>query len=129
MNIQITNKIGSVGLVLLLMQSICAYAGENPDAVLNVYNWADFIGEMTLENFEREYDIKVNYDVYDTSEIVDTKLMAGHSNYDVILHSAAFSSRLIPVGIYQRLDKSKLKNWKNLDPILLDRVGQYDPGN
>jgi len=129
MNAQITGRLGSAGLLLLVMQSVCTFAGENNEAVLNVYNWADFIGETTLENFEREYGIKVNYDVYDTSEIVDTKLMAGHSNYDVVLHSAGFSSRLIPVGIYQRLDRSKLNNWKNLDPTLLDRVAQYDPDN
>ena len=60
---------------------------------LSENSWADYIGETTLEDFEREYGIKVNYDVYDTSEIVDAKLMAGNSGYDVVLHSAGFSSR------------------------------------
>jgi putrescine transport system substrate-binding protein len=129
MNAQITHRIGLAGLLALSMQSICAFAAENSEALLNVYNWADYIGEATLENFEREYGIKVNYDVYDTSEIVDTKLMAGHSDYDVVLHSAGFASRLIPIGIYKRLDKTKLTNWNNLDPVLLDRVAQYDPGH
>ena len=129
MNDRVT-RLGTLGgLLLLLMQSVFAHAAKNDEAILNVYNWSDYIGETTLEDFEREYGIKVNYDVYDTSEMVDAKLMAGNSGYDVVLHSAAFSSRLIPVGIYRRLDKDKLSNWKNLDQTLLDSVAQYDPGN
>ena len=126
MNDRVT-RLGTLGsLLLLLMQSVFAYAAKNDEAILNVYNWSDYIGETTLEDFEREYGIKVNYDVYDTSEMVDAKLMAGNSGYDVVLHSAAFSSRLIPVGIYRRLDKDKLPNWKNLDQTLLDSVAQYE---
>lgn len=114
-------------LLVLTMQPMSLFADD--EAILNVYNWADFIGETTIKDFEREYGIKVNYDVYESSEIVDTKLMAGHSGYDVVLHSAGFSSRLIPINVYYRLDKSKLPNWKHLDPILLERFAGYDPGN
>ena len=129
MNDRMTRLTTLGGLLLLLAQSVSVVAEENTEAVLNVYNWADYIGETTLEDFEREYGIKVNYDVYDTSEIVDAKLMAGNSGYDVVLHSAGFSSRLIPAGIYQRLDRDKLSNWNNLDKALLQSVAQYDPGN
>jgi len=99
------------------------------DKVLNVYNWADYIGEDTLADFQSEYGIKINYDIYESSEIVDAKLMAGNTGYDVVVHSAAFSARLIPVGIYQPLDKSKLTNLSNLDSRVLDLLAESDPGN
>ncbi len=98
------------------------------ESLLNIYNWADYIGADTIANFEAEYGIEVNYDIYETSEMVDAKLMAGNSGYDLVLHSAAFSSRLISVGIYQPLDKTRLPNWKHLDPALLERFAQFDPG-
>ena len=97
--------------------------------MLNVYNWADYIGATTLDEFEREYGIEVNYDVYDSSPTVDAKLMAGHSGYDVVVHSAGYSSRLQEVGIYLELDRSKLDNWHHLDPELLRQFARYDPGN
>ena len=96
--------------------------------VVNVYNWSDYIGPHTLQNFEKETGIKVNYDIYDSSEIVDTKLMAGHSGYDVVFHAASFVARLIPVGIVKKLDKSQLPNWKYLDPALLKLFHRFDPG-
>ena len=67
-----------------------------PASTLNIYNWADYIDPALLDEFEREYGIKVNYDVYDSSEMVDTKLMTGHTGYDVVFHSSSFSARLIP---------------------------------
>lgn len=97
-------------------------------AVVNVYNWSDYIGPDTLAQFEKETGIKVNYDIYDSSEIVDTKLMAGHSGYDVVIHAASFVARLIPVGIVKELDRSKLPNWKYLDPKLLKLFDRFDPG-
>jgi len=99
------------------------------EKVLNIYNWADYIGEDTLADFQSEYGIKINYDIYESSEIVDAKLMAGNTGYDVVIHSAAFSGRLIPVGIYQPLDKSKLTNLSNLDPRVLELLAETDPGN
>lgn len=108
--------------------SFCA-ATVTAQEELNVYNWADYIGEDTLANFEQEFGIKVNYDVYDNSAIVDTKLMAGRSGYDVVLHAASNSAQLIPIGVFLELDKTKLPNWENLDPGLLARVEQFDPGN
>lgn len=99
------------------------------EPILNVYNWADYIGATTLEEFEREYGIKVNYDVYDSSPTVDAKLMAGHSGYDVVVHASGYSSRLQEVGIYLELDRSKLDNWHHLDPDLLRQFAVFDPGN
>jgi putrescine transport system substrate-binding protein len=103
--------------------------GEDAADVVNVYNWSDYIGPDTLERFERETGIRVNYDTYDSSEIVDAKLLAGNTGYDVVVHSGQFSARLIPIGIYQPLDRSKLPNWKHLDPKILKQVDGYPQAN
>ncbi|MEM9621173.1 MAG: polyamine ABC transporter substrate-binding protein [Pseudomonadota bacterium] len=115
-------------LLCLLPSSVATHAAEN-GGVVNVYNWADYIGENTLAAFEAEFGIRVNYDVYDTSAIVDVKLMAGRSGYDVVIHAASNSAQLIPIGVFQALDKTQLNNWPNLDPLLLSRVAQFDPDN
>ena len=95
------------------------------EKVLNVYNWADYIAPDTLEKFEAEYGIKVNYDVYDSSEVLDVKLLAGNSGYDVVVHSNQFTSRLVPIGIFQKLDYSRLDNVRNLDPAIMERIDVY----
>ena len=77
-------------------------ATASGEKIVNVYNWADYIAPDTLEKFEAEYGIKVNYDLYDSSEVVDVKLLAGSSGYDVVVHSNQFSSRLTPIGIFQK---------------------------
>jgi len=104
-------------------------AANKEDKVLNIYNWADYIAPDTISNFEKEYGIKVNYDLYDSTEVVEAKLLAGHTGYDVVMHSMRYSARLIPIGVYQPLDKSKLPLWKNLDPWVLGVMAGYDPGN
>jgi len=116
----------STWTLLLLMGCWPLAVAEEP--VLNIYNWADYIGADTIADFESEYGIEVNYDIYEASEMVDAKLMAGSSGYDLVLHSAAFSARLIPVGMYLPLDASRLPNWKHLDPVLLERFDRFDPG-
>lgn len=105
-----------------------AAAASAEEPVLNIYNWADYIGPTTLADFEREFGIKVNYDIYDSSEVVDTKLMAGRSGYDVVIHSATFSHRLMPAGIYMPLQREKLPHWRHLDPRLLKLFDTFDPG-
>lgn len=97
--------------------------------VLNIYNWADYVAEDTIANFEREYGIKINYDVYDTLEIVEAKLLAGSSGYDVVLHASTMGARMIPVGVFQPLDRNQLNLWSNLDPWVLSLVDELDPGN
>jgi putrescine transport system substrate-binding protein len=93
------------------------------------YNWADYIGPNTIADFEAEFGIKVNYDLYDSTEIVEAKLLTGQTGYDVVVHAVRYSARLIPVGIYQPLDKSKLTLWDNLDPWVLETMAMYDPEN
>src|SRR5262245_25801855 len=104
-----------------------AGAGEPP--VVNVYNWADYIGSGTIAAFEAETGIHVNYDTYESSEIVEAKLLAGSTGYDVVGHGGEYSARLIPLGIFLPLDKNRLSSWKYLDPEVLRVLSGYDPGN
>jgi putrescine transport system substrate-binding protein len=97
--------------------------------VLHVYNWADYIGESTIHDFEARTGIKVVYDVYDASEVLQTKLLTGQSGYDVVVTSGAATGRLIASGAIRKLDRSQLRNLGNLDPQLMQRVTLYDPGN
>jgi putrescine transport system substrate-binding protein len=97
---------------------------------LAIYNWSDYIAPDTIPNFERETDIDVTYDVYDANEVLEAKLLAGRSGYDVVVPSASpFLARQILAGVYRPLDKSRLPNWKNLDPAILAQVAAADPGN
>jgi putrescine transport system substrate-binding protein len=96
---------------------------------LYIYNWSDFIAPDTIAKFERQTGIKVVYDVYDAEETMEARLMAGGSGYDLVSASTDFFSREIKAGVYTPLDKSKLPNWKNLDPHALAIEAAYDPGN
>jgi len=102
---------------------------SNEEKVVNVYNWSDYIDPKMLEAFTKETGIKVNYDVFDSNEVLQTKLLAGHTGYDVVVPSASFLELQIKAGVFRKLDKSKLPNWKNLDPNILQRVALHDPGN
>jgi putrescine transport system substrate-binding protein len=104
-----------------------APAAEEP--VVNVYNWSDYIDPATLEQFTAETGIKVNYDVFDSNEVLETKLLAGKTGYDVVVPGAAFMERQIKAGVFRKLDRSLLPNWTNLDPEILQRVALHDPGN
>jgi len=104
-------------------------SNQNEERVLNIYNWADYIAPDTVANFEKEYGIKVNYDLYDSTEVVEAKLLAGSTGYDIVVHAERYSARLIPIGVFQPLDRSKLTLWANLDPWVLKAMGGYDPGN
>ncbi len=96
---------------------------------LNVYNWSDYIGETTVDDFQKTTGITVRYDVYDSNETLEAKLMAGNTGYDVVVPSGSFLGRQIQAGIYQKIDKSKLANYKNLDPQILEALAGFDPGN
>jgi putrescine transport system substrate-binding protein len=99
------------------------------EKVLNVYNWSDYIASDVVPAFEKEYGIKVNYDVFDSNEVLETKLLAGRTGYDIVVPSASFMERQIKAGVFQKLDKAKLKNLGNMDPDILQRVALHDPGN
>ncbi|MDQ0315250.1 polyamine ABC transporter substrate-binding protein [Amorphus orientalis] len=99
------------------------------DKVVNVYNWSDYIDESILADFQKETGIKVNYDVFDSNELLETKLLAGSTGYDVVVPSATFLARQIQAGVFQKLDKSKLTNIDNMWPAIEQRVASYDPDN
>jgi len=99
------------------------------EKIVNVYNWSDYIDQTALDDFTKETGIKVNYEVMDSNELLETKLVAGRTGYDVVVPSASFLARQIKAGIYQKLDKSKLDNLKNLDPEISKKLEVFDPGN
>jgi putrescine transport system substrate-binding protein len=97
---------------------------------LNVYNWSDYIAPDTIPKFAAETGIRVTYDVYDSNEVLEAKLLSGRSGYDIVVPSASpFMARQIAAKVYRVLDKPKLGNWKNLDPQILELVAAADPGN
>ena len=106
-----------------------ALAQKAEPKVLNIYNWSDYIAEDTIKNFEKETGIKVRYDNYDNNEILHAKLVAGKSGYDIVVPSAHFAKTQIQGGLFQPLDRAQLSNWANLDPALLEKLAQVDPGN
>lgn len=116
------------GLVLLASFS-CASGAANGDNRLFIYNWTDFIGRNTIAEFTRETGIKVVYDVYDSEETMDARMLAGGSGYDVVFASTEYFGRQIKAGVYMPLDRSQIPNWKNLDPRVLAIQTVHDPGN
>ncbi|WP_112323504.1 polyamine ABC transporter substrate-binding protein [Oceanibium sediminis] len=97
--------------------------------VLNIYNWSDYIAEDTIEKFEAETGIEVNYDVYDSNEVLEAKMLAGNSGYDLVVPTSDFFQRQNAAGVYQPLDKSKLPNLVNMDADLMKAAAAYDPDN
>jgi len=106
-----------------------ATAAEPEPKVLNIYNWSDYIADDTIKNFERETGIKVRYDNYDNNEVLHAKLVAGKTGYDIVVPGAHFAKQQIEGGLLQKLDRSLLTNWGNLDPALLAQLAKVDPGN
>jgi putrescine transport system substrate-binding protein len=97
--------------------------------VVNVYNWSDYIDPQVIKDFEAETGIAVRYDVFDSNEVLETKLLTGNSGYDVVVPSAYFLERQIQAGVFRKLDKDKLGNLANLDPELTAVAARHDPGN
>ncbi len=104
-------------------------AGAADDKLLNVYNWNDYIAEDTISSFEKATGIDVKYDLYDSNATLQAKLLTGSSGYDVVYPSIEYAGKQIQAGIFQPLDKSKLPNLKNIDPVILKAVELADPGN
>ncbi len=99
------------------------------DNVVNVYNWSDYIAEDTIAKFEAETGIKVNYDVFDSNETLEAKLLAGGSGYDVVVPSGFFLERQVAAGLFLPFDKSKLPNLVNMDPEVMSATATHDPDN
>ncbi|WP_062389103.1 polyamine ABC transporter substrate-binding protein [Pseudomonas abietaniphila] len=104
-------------------------AAHAADGVMKMYNWSDYIAPDTLKNFEKDSGIKVQYDIFDTNEMLEAKMLSGHSGYDLVVPSSQFLSKQIRAGAYQPLQRSLLSNWNHLDPRLMKRLEAADPGN
>ena len=104
-------------------------AGAVSAEEVRVYNWSDYIDEALLEQFEAETGIDLIYDVFDSNEVLETKMLAGGSGYDVVVPSGTFLQRQITAGAFQPLDFDQLPNAVNLWDVIKDRTEQYDPGN
>jgi putrescine transport system substrate-binding protein len=116
-------------LVALAALVVAAPALAQEEAVVNVYNWSDYIAEDTIPKFEAETGIKVNYDVFDSNELVEAKLLAGNSGYDVVVPSGFFLERQAAAGLFAPLDKAKLPNLSNMDPDVMAATAAHDPDN
>jgi len=120
-------------LAAALCAAACGGGHSTPpgteEPVLHIYNWADYIGRDTVAEFERRTHIKVVYELYDSNDTLEAKMLAGHSGYDIVSTTTGFYSRQIKAGAYLALDKSRLPNWNNLDPAVLAVQAQADPGN
>ncbi len=122
---KLLTKVTSVAL----LGGLAAAATAQAEEVVRVYNWSDYIAEDTLANFQKETGIRVIYDVFDSNEVVEAKLLSGRSGYDIVVPSNNFLAKQIKAGAFKPLDKSKLSNYQNLDPQLMKQLEKADPGN
>lgn len=133
MNMSARPALAVVAVASLL--TACSKPAEAPKAdvaeekVLNVYNWSDYIEASVIEGFTKETGIKVQYDVFDSNEMLETKLLAGNTGYDIVVPSASFLYRQLQAGVHQKLDKAQLPNLANLDADIAKRLEAFDPGN
>jgi putrescine transport system substrate-binding protein len=134
-------RTGLTALSMTLLLSACSKPAEAPtgdaaaasavaeEKVLNFYNWSDYIEPSVIEAFTKETGIKVQYDVFDSNEMLETKLLAGSTGYDIVVPSASFLYRQLKAGVHQKLDKSQLPNLANVDPDIAKRLEAFDTGN
>lgn len=123
---RILSALGAFALGAALMGT-AAHAQDQK--VVNVYNWSDYIDEAVLADFEKETGVKVRYDVFDSNELLETKMLAGKSGYDVVVPTGTFLSRQIEAGVFQKLDFSKLPHAGNMWDDVKAVTAVYDPGN
>jgi putrescine transport system substrate-binding protein len=102
---------------------------EERDNILNIYNWSVYIAPDTIKNFEKETGVKVHYDTYDNNDTLQAKLIAGHSGYDLVVPRSNYAQIDIQAGLLQKIDRSKIPNWRNQDTSLLDKMTGADPSN
>ena len=119
----------STALLMALGVALAPQAQAQRERIVNVYNWSDYIAPGVLEDFTKETGIKVKYDTFDSNDILETKLLAGKSGYDLVVPTGYFLERQIKAGVFQKLDRSKLPNLAHVWPEIAQRLSTYDPGN
>ncbi|MFC7703867.1 polyamine ABC transporter substrate-binding protein [Plastorhodobacter daqingensis] len=115
--------------LLSLSASLIALPALAQQQVVHVYNWSDYIAEDTIAKFEAETGIRVVYDVYDSNEVLEARLLAGSSGYDVVVPTSQYLQRQIAAGVFMPLNKDLLPNLSNMDEGLMAAAAAYDPGN
>ena len=126
----VAKLIGVLAFGILLAS--CSRSGSDKaseENVLNIYNWSDYIGESTIQDFEKETGIKVRYDTFDANETLHAKLLARQTGYDIVVPSSSWAKIQLEGGLFRKLDKSKITNWQNLDASVLGNLAALDPGN
>jgi putrescine transport system substrate-binding protein len=121
--------IRNISITAALVAGLAFNPSARAAGTVNVYNWSDYIGEDVVATFEKETGTKVVYDVFDSNEVLEGKLLAGRTGYDVVVPSIEFLGRQIQAGIFQPLQKDKIPNYKELDPALMATIAKVDPGN
>lgn len=114
---------------LMSTVAACVVAGAALADEVRVYNWSDYIDEELLTKFEEETGLDLVYDVFDSNEVLETKMLAGSSGYDIVVPTGTFLQRQIAAGVFQPLDKSKLPNIENMWDVIAARTANYDPEN
>lgn len=115
--------------LLTAAATLAATGAIAQDNTLRIYNWSDYIAEGTIAAFTERTGIQVVYDVYDSNDVLEARLLAGQSGYDIVVPTSDYLQRQLEVGIYQPLNRELLPNWGNMDPVLMDAAAGYDPGN
>lgn len=124
-----TKALGAALGLAALLQGCSSGQGHGPEEkVVNIYNWPNGIDPDTIKLFERETGIKVRYGIFDSSEVLQAKMLAGNSGYDVVVPSGPFLQRMLQSGLFQPLKREAIPNLRNLDPVLMRKVAVYDPG-
>jgi putrescine transport system substrate-binding protein len=113
----------------LALHSAPAPAAARSAKVLNVYNWSDYIGDTTVQDFEKETGIRVRYDTFDANETLYAKLVAGHTGYDIVMPSSHWGKLELEGGLLQPIDKRRITTYANIDPWVLKELATVDPGN
>lgn len=121
--------LGLAALAAVLWSGVPAQAQQPEEKVLNIYNWSDYIADDTIKNFTKETGITVRYDVFDSNEVLNAKLVAGKSGYDIVVPTAPWARQQIDAKLLRKLDKSKLPNLANLDPGIQAKLATLDPNN
>ena len=116
-------------LCAAVLAGLSSSAQAAEEKLLNIANWAEYIGEDTVRRFEQETGIQVRYDLFDSNEVLMAKMVAGHTGYDIVVPSSDFAHMMLEGGAIQKLDRSKLTHWANLSPQVMALMSRLDPGN
>lgn len=124
-----TRRSTLAALCAALLAGAAPAASAAEEKVLNIANWAEYIGDDTVHRFEQETGIQVRYDLFDSNEVLLAKMIAGRTGYDIVVPSSDFAHMMLEGGVIRKLDRSKLTHWDNLSPPVMALMARLDPGN